>query len=488
MLIAYPGDAEVDHLLAAQTSDWTIFWAREQTSGAVLLRQEPFVAIVHPSWPDDSLTLAELRALAEGKRRDYTMVTPDGGQAARELLSVQETDPRQIRAADWQAVQEYVATHEDSWGLVPWDAVTFRVRLLAVEGRWPTLENLQDYPLRRSLWLIGDIPIPDGLERDLVAALKYEPLPTVELVAVGDIMLDKTARQMMKTNGPNYPFAGEGVQPILSGADITFGNLENPISTRGKQQAKSYTFHADPTVVEGLEWAGFDVLSLANNHVGDYGDIALTDTLDILDAAHIVAVGAGRTITEAHEARIVESQGLKIAFLAYNQINPKFFAATDTSPGTAWMEPERMAAAVAAAQREADIVVVSCHWGVEYRASSDATQQNVARVLADAGADLIIGHHPHVVQGLQYHRSTFTAYSLGNFIFYAGVTSETTETVILRCLLDISGVKAVQLIPIAIKNAQPRVLSAQDGSRVIERIRRMAREQSGFPREAKEGD
>ncbi len=482
MLIAYPGDEEVDHLLAAQTSDWTVFWAREQIPGSTLLRREPFVVIVNPSWPEDVLSMDTLRAWAEGQG-DHMMVTPDGGQATRELLSLQQIGTHSMRVADWQAVQEYVATHANAWALVPWDAVTFRVRILPVDGKWPALDDLQDYALVRSLWLTGDIPIPDALQTDLAAALKYDPLPTVELVAVGDIMLDKTSRQMLDQYGPSWPFEGQGVREILESADVAFGNLENPISTRGKAQPKSYTFRADPSFVKGLTYAGFDVLSLANNHIGDYGDIALTDTLDILDSADIVAVGAGRTITEAHEVRIVESRGLKIAFLAYNQINPKSFAATDSSPGTAWMEEERMVAAVTAAQQKADIVVVSCHWGVEYRPNSDATQQKIARVLADAGADLVLGHHPHVVQGLQYDRNTFTAYSLGNFVFYPMLTPETTETVILRCLLDISGIKAVELIPVAIKNTQPVVLPAANGTRVIERIRRVTKEQSGFPTE-----
>ena len=340
MLIPYPGDAEIDHLLAAQTSDWTIFWARDQMEGAILLRQEPFVVIVHPSWPEEKLTLEGLRALAEGRQGNHALVSPDGGQATRELLSMEQLGAQQARVDNWQAVQQHVATHPDTWGLVPWDTVTFRVRVLPVDGRWPELDNLGDYPLVRRLWLTTDIPIPETLRDDLLAALKYDPLPTVELAAVGDIMLDKTSRQMLDTHGPTWPFRGEGVQQILAGADITFGNLENPISTRGKVQPKSYTFRADPSFVQGLQYAGFDVLSLANNHIGDYGDLALIDTLDHLDAGEIVSIGAGRTITEAHEAKIIESRGLKIAFLAYNQINPKSFAATATSPGTAWTEDE----------------------------------------------------------------------------------------------------------------------------------------------------
>ena len=141
-----------------------------------------------------------------------------------------------------------------------------------------------------------------------------------------------------------------------------------------------------------------------------------------------------------------------------------------------------MRADVQAARQEADLVIVSCHWGVEYSAYPNASQHELAQVLSDAGADLVLGHHHHVVQGLSYEAETFVAYSLGNFVFYHGPTAETAETVIMRCLLDPSGVKTVELIPIAITHCQPAVVAPTQGAAVIERIFRVTSQQGRLPR------
>lgn len=140
----------------------------------------------------------------------------------------------------------------------------------------------------------------------------------------------------------------------------------------------------------------------------------MRDTLRHLSEAGLTVVGAGETADEAHAPRIVEAGGLRLAFLAYNQVPPESFAATATRPGHAWMDVGRMTAAVAAAREVADLVIVSCHWGIEYSAYPTASQARIAQALADAGAHLIVGHHPHVVQGVHYHADAFTAYSLGN--------------------------------------------------------------------------
>jgi poly-gamma-glutamate synthesis protein (capsule biosynthesis protein) len=170
-----------------------------------------------------------------------------------------------------------------------------------------------------------------------------------------------------------------------------------------------------------------------------------------------------------------------VAFLAYNQILPASFAATETSPGSAFMEAERMATEVRAARERADVVVVSCHWGVEYSAYPNSFQQQMAGVLADAGADLILGHHPHVLQGLGYLNDAFVAYSLGNFCFYHGPTPETVETVVLRCLVDASGVKTVELIPAFITDGQPALASSEVADRILSRIHRVTASQGAFP-------
>lgn len=481
-IIPYTRTAPLDDAQAAQTHQGAIFWSAQPPPDAILLRAEPFAVIVHHTFPRDGVSWAQLRAMVQGQDRTYRLITVDEGQLAGELVGLEGPvqAPRE-KVADWPAAKEYVATHEDAWALVPWDVVDFRVRTLKVEGHRCDPRYLAAYPLLRRLWLAGEWIWPPQFLEDLRAALHYEPPATLELVAVGDIMLDRTLKERMRTLSVRYPFEGAGIQPILAGADLAFGNLEAPISDRGTRVAKTYTFRADPQAIEALIYAGLDVLSLANNHSGDFGAEALLQTLDLLRQANILAVGAGETITQAHEAKIVAVNGLQVAFLAYNQVPPESFAATATSPGHAKMERERMVADVQAARQRADLVIVSCHWGVEYTPYATAAQRELGRALALAGADLVIGHHPHVVQGLAFERDTLIAYSLGNFVFDMDLQTPTMEGVILRCLLDVSGVKTLELIPCRLVDGRPVLASAEEGAPILERIWRVTKERNGLP-------
>jgi len=484
-LLPYRGPQELEEVLATQRAGWALYWSSRVAWGAVPLREEPYALIVHPASTREGFTLAQLAALARGQDQTFTLVVGDAGRAVGELLDLTELAPNAVQLGDWPAVKEYVATHEDAWALAPWDVVDFRVQVLPVEGQRLDPQKLKGYPLLRRLWLGGEAPLPKPLLEDLIQALRYEPPATVELVAVGDIMLDRSLTGLIQQHSPRYPFECQGIQPLLAGADIALGNLECVISDRGTRQSKTYTFRAEPKVVEGLVFAGFDVLSLANNHTGDYGDAALLDTLRLAKEAGIATIGAGENITEAHEARIIETQGLRVAFLAYNQIQPLSFAATATSPGSAFMDRERMVADVRAARQRADLVVVSCHWGTEYAAYPNASQKELAQALAEAGAALIIGHHPHVVQGLRYDQHTFTAYSLGNFVFDfdKDYSRDTSSGAVLRCLLDHSGVKAVEFLPYSIIGYRPCLISREEGTYILQNIIQITQKQGSLPKE-----
>jgi len=481
VVLPYASQDQSDDALATRLASWAVHWTSQATQDAILLREEPYVVAVHPLLPYDEVTKAELIALASGQDSSCRMVVGDSGRAARELLGVKRLGPDTLVMPDWQRAKEYVATHQGTWALLPWETVDFRVRALPIDGVRPDPSDLDGYPLTRRLWLTQQVPAPQPLIDALLDAVHYEPPPIIDLVAVGDIMLDRHVREMIEENTVLYPFEGEGIRPLLSQADIAFANLECPISDRGTRQDKGYEFRAAPEVVEGLVSVGLDVLSLANNHTGDYADLALTDTMHYLDQAGIVFVGAGHNITEAHQAKIVEANGLRMAFLAYNEIGPNYFAATEDSPGSAFMEPERMVADVQAARQKADLVLVSCHWGIEYTPYPNASQQKVAQMLADAGATLIIGQHPHVAQGLRYHQNTFTTYSLGNFIFDQGFSEETSQGLALHCLLDASGIKTAEFFPVYISQCQPGVMSPEDGAPVLERVMSVTEEQDALP-------
>lgn len=236
------------------------------------------------------------------------------------------------------------------------------------------------------------------------------------LIFVGDIMLSRGVGRKMQSLGDwTYPF--QKVAQRLGSADLTFGNLECPVSDVGRNLHHLYSFRADPKAIQGLTFAGFKVLSVANNHMDDWGRPALGDTLRRLRQVDIRPVGAGANDLEAHYPMLVDLGGVKLAFLAYVEIPPRDAAAGIDRPGVAWLEPERVLADIRFTRPLADVVIVSLHWGVEYAPRPDRRQVELAHQMIDAGADLIVGGHPHVVQPLEEYRGRWIAYSLGNFIF-----------------------------------------------------------------------
>jgi poly-gamma-glutamate synthesis protein (capsule biosynthesis protein) len=236
------------------------------------------------------------------------------------------------------------------------------------------------------------------------------------LIFVGDIMLSRgVGRRMVAENDFTYPF--QLIRDTLAAADLTFANLECPVSDVGKEKGHLYSFRADPRAIEGLLAAGIDVVSVANNHMYDWGPEALLDTVRRLREAGIRPVGAGVNDLEAHYPQLVQLGNLRLAFLTYVAIPPEYAAAAPGKPGVAWLEPERLLADIRFARPLADLVIVSPHWGVEYQPTPTSSQVELARRMIDAGADLIVGTHPHVIQPVEQYRGRWVAYSLGNFVF-----------------------------------------------------------------------
>jgi poly-gamma-glutamate synthesis protein (capsule biosynthesis protein) len=236
------------------------------------------------------------------------------------------------------------------------------------------------------------------------------------LIFVGDVTLSRgVGRKMDATRDWGYPF--RRVSGALHGADLAYGNLECPISDRGRDLHHLYSFRADPRAVEGLKAAGFTIVSEANNHAYDWGPAALLDTLGRLRTVGIHTVGAGENTLEAHHPTVVDLGGVRVAFLAYVNIDPQNAAAGADHPGVAWLDVEQVVTDIRFARNLADLVVVCPHWGVEYAAAPTRQQEELARKMIDAGADLIVGSHPHVVQPLVQYRGRWVAYSLGNFVF-----------------------------------------------------------------------
>lgn len=264
--------------------------------------------------------------------------------------------------------------------------------------------------------------------------------PTVTLAFVGDINLDGLPGDLVRRGGdPFAPFA-----TLLDGADIRVGNLECVIATRGEPiPDKNYTFRAHPRTLTPLK-RHFDALSLANNHSGDFGPAAFGELLALLDRQGIGYFGGGADLARAHRPLIIERRGLRLALLGYDEFLPRSFEADYDRPGVAWSEDEQVRYDIIEARRRygADLVVPFMHWGWENEPVASPRQRRLARLMIDAGADAVVGGHPHVVQDTETYRGRPIVYSLGNFAFAGFTTAAANTGWLLRLELDREGARA----------------------------------------------
>lgn len=313
--------------------------------------------------------------------------------------------------------------------------------------------------------------------------------PECRLAAVGDIMLGGTAAPEMRRYGYDYPF--DLTRDILKQAQIVFGNLEGPLTDAGTAgTAKQYIFRSPPDkVAPALARAGFNIVSLANNHTLDYGPEGLEHTRAALDQAGIRHAGAGRNATEARAPvymACVPARGsgmsaaaysTTVAFLAYSLTFPEEFWAGPNKPGTAFGHERHVRADVAQARQTADIVVVSFHWGQEGKTELRDYQVQLAHAAIDAGASAVLGHHPHVLQGVERYKDGVILYSLGNFAF-GSFSNTATRSAIAQLTFRDRQWRELRMIPLNVKNAevvfQPKPLVGPDAAEVVEHMQQMS--------------
>lgn len=281
-------------------------------------------------------------------------------------------------------------------------------------------------------------------------------MPTwpLTIAAVGDLMFDRAVRQWVTADDPAGPF--RFVREHLQDAALTIGNLECALTARGAPEPKAYTFRGPPLAARGLARAGFDAVSLANNHILDYGETGLLDTMDALREAGVAFAGAGGTRDEAYGHAVVERQGVRVALLSFADVpvegtgyDVERWTAGPATPGMAWIDQD-MAPAIARAREDADVVLVMLHFGFEGWSEPSERQRTQAREAVDAGATLVIGHHPHVLQPVERYGEGLIAYSLGNFVF-DGFEGIANDSAILRITLGAGGAVAEwELVPVRV--------------------------------------
>jgi hypothetical protein len=252
---------------------------------------------------------------------------------------------------------------------------------------------------------------------------------------VGDIMMDRGVKySVFKNLSGDYSKIFPEV-PIFEKSDIVFGNLEGDVSDKGRDLGNLYSFRMDPKILPILKEKGFNIFSFANNHVGDWAREAFEDTLVRLDDNGILYAGAGFSKEQAETPKIINIKGLKVGFIAFTDVGPDWLEAKEDSSGILLAKDSRFKEIIKNAKAQSDILVVSIHFGNEY-SPHNSRQEILAKMAIDMGANIIVGHHPHVIQDIETYNGGLIMYSLGNFIFDQKFSKETMQGLIVDVTLD----------------------------------------------------
>jgi len=318
------------------------------------------------------------------------------------------------------------------------------------------------------------------VEAEPVVAVEEQQAITVKVV--GDVMLSRKVGRLMNENGVDYPV--KKVADYLADADFTFCNLESPISTKGtKLPGKGIWFRAEPYTVEALQMSGFDLVCLANNHMMDYQEPALLETGEILDEAGILHIGSGANKEEAAKIEITEVKGVKIAWIAYSEMADLFFSfeyprrlrAEEDKAGINSYNIDNICADIKSVRDQVDIVIVTLHWGLEYQDYPQDYQTAHAHKMIDSGADLIIGHHPHCIQGMEAYKNGLIFYSLGNFIFDQDWSEQTKQGVTLKLTLNGFSWQEVEILPVYITQGQAQLATGQTAQTILNNFKNFSK-------------
>lgn len=325
-------------------------------------------------------------------------------------------------------------------------------------------------------------PTPSPKPTPVPATPSPSPTPAIRqlrLVAVGDIMLGRNVGKRLEAKPNKYLYAFKDVASYLKKGDITFANLESPLTfnTHGLSKAHKIVLKASPNAKTALVDGGFDIVSLANNHMMDYYDTGLFDTMKALKEAGIAFSGGGRNLDEARKPSILEKNGLKIAFLSYTDMaegvyvgDPSIrYAAGKNSSGVAPRRLEMIREDIRKIRKDVDLIAISLHWGVEETFTVTPAMVEFAHQLLDEGADMILGHHPHQFQGMELYKGKPVFYSMGNFIFDQN-DPENRESFILDMTFTEKKLTALAAIPIRIlEKDHVKVQTGKDAASMLAR-------------------
>ena len=463
-----------------------------QPVASAALADVPIVPVISFRSTPTATTREEVAAVLAGTSDRYVALELVAHEADAILHALGVDRPndktRLVLAPDAAKLSDDLATNSKRLAFLRADVVGPEVRALAWGdtalfgvGR---VNDLGDWPLSARL------PPP-------AAADVFDPSATWTLFAGGDIMLDRGVYETLrvKGKGADFPFDGGtaditgrtccsafgwkvpttrrtgnagAFRELIKGADIAIANFENPAPDNPRWHTKGTVFSADPTLMDGLANAGIDYVSLANNHIRDAGGQGLLQTIENIEQRGIKVSGAGKDLAAARRPAIMEAGDVKVAILAYDAIAGDYHA-TATRIGSAPLQARLVKADVAAARKAgADIVIVFPHWGTEYDPTPFASQQKLARMIIDAGADMIIGNHAHWAAAMEVYQGKPIWYALGNFVFDQTWSEPTMEGITLELTFRGKELAQVRIRPhIILDKAQPNFLDPAGAGKVV---------------------
>ncbi|MEJ3717371.1 CapA family protein [Paenibacillus polymyxa] len=295
--------------------------------------------------------------------------------------------------------------------------------------------------------------------------------PAVTLHFIGDVQFSGKVEQRLEQNGFDFPYQYLG--SLFHKDDLTIANLETPVTTNGVGALnKTYVYKSSPKALTAMAAAGVDAVNLANNHILDQGTSGLLDTLKYLDEKGIAHAGAGRNAKEAYAPHYFERNGIKIALLGATRVMPEAnWNASAKQPGVAGAyDSTAIVKSIREARNQADLVIVVAHWGKERATTLEPHQTELSHAFIDAGADLVIGGHPHVLQGMEQYKGKWIAYSTGNFIFSKSTVPATWDTAIFQATCTRNGDCKMKLTPYRTELGQPIPLKDVEASKILQKV------------------
>jgi poly-gamma-glutamate synthesis protein (capsule biosynthesis protein) len=434
------------------------------------LYKEPYVPIINNQSIIDNTTINEITNLnIQGQQYTKIAVAKNDLTFLSNKLSINEENIAVYD--DYLHVIDQVYATKDTIGFVPLSSLSVKVHPLSIDNI-SALRDYVNYPLQINYVATG------RAESKFTPDFKIHlPSKSVvnEILAVGDIMMGRYVGVKINRSGDNT-HSFEYVWEQLSKPDLTFAQLETPFSPTDFT-SEGMILVSQPDTIAGLVKSGIDIVSISGNHFGDALREGMDYSFKTLTDNNIKYIGAGPDESKAFSDQVIISNGIKYGFINFVNIMPDSYGAEGDIAGTAWVDfnsiidREKIINSIQKAENNSDILIVGFHWGTEYTPNPTSTQQEIAHLAIDNGADIIVGTHPHVVQADEVYKDKYINYSLGNFIMDQMWSEETQEGVLLYIYTLDNQIISYNLIPTHVLDySQVEILSKDEGSHILKRI------------------